>query len=117
MHELSIAQSIVDTVRKRLPADEKRTVKSLKLKLGELVGIEQNSLAFGFEVASEGTPLHGARLEIEQVPVVYHCRRCGGDFKANCSFIPCPTCGGSDLELRSGDELNVVEVELVDSPS
>ena len=79
MHELSIVQSIIGVVQDHLPAGEIRGVKSVKLKVGELAGIVSESLEFCFELAVEGTALHGAKLKIDRV---------------------------------SGDELNVVEVEL-----
>lgn len=81
MHELSIAQGIVETVRQHLPAGAPREVKSVRLRLGDQAGLAPESLRFCFELASEGTTLSGARLEIETV---------------------------------SGDDLQVVEVELAE---
>lgn len=67
MHELSIAQSILVIVRQHLPEDRNREVKSVKLKVGNLSGIVPESLQFCFQMASEGTEMQGARLEIEPV--------------------------------------------------
>ena len=68
MHELSIAQSIVEMVRKHLPAGEMRGVKSVTLKVGDRAGVAPESLEFCFGAASEGTAAQGAKLRIENVP-------------------------------------------------
>ncbi|MBI3610782.1 MAG: hydrogenase maturation nickel metallochaperone HypA [Nitrospirae bacterium] len=68
MHEFSIARSIVESVRQHLPAGELRGVKSVKLRIGDRVGIAPESLTFCFELAGQGTALDGAKLEIEPVP-------------------------------------------------
>jgi hydrogenase nickel incorporation protein HypA/HybF len=67
MHELSIAQEIVETVRRYLPPGEARPVKSVKLEVGDLERITSDSLRFCFEVTSQGTSAEGAELKIEQV--------------------------------------------------
>jgi hydrogenase nickel incorporation protein HypA/HybF len=68
MHELSIAQGIVEVVRKHLPMDEVQEVKAVRLRIGDQVTIVPDSLQFCFDLACEGTILQGARLEIENVP-------------------------------------------------
>ena len=67
MHELSIAQEIVATVRRHLPPGEMRPVKSVKLELGDLTRIAPHSLRFCFEMAGQGTLVEGADLKIERV--------------------------------------------------
>jgi len=68
MHELSIAQGIVETVRRHLHAGEIHEVKAVRLRLGDQTAIAPESLQFCFDLACEGTILRGARLEIENVP-------------------------------------------------
>lgn len=65
MHELSIAREIVETVKQHLPAGTIREVKSVRLRLGEQAALAPEPLRFCFELASAGTALSGARLEIE----------------------------------------------------
>ncbi len=112
MHELSIAQSIVKAVKRRLPEGERRGVKSVRLKVGGLAGVNTESLEFCFGIASEGTAVQGARLEIENVPAVCLCRNCGSGFEAGRHVTVCPNCENPRVELVSGDELDLVEVEL-----
>ena len=67
MHELSIAQDIVETVKRYLPPGEMRSVKSVKLEIGHLTRITLDPLRFCFELAGRGTAVEGADLEIQQV--------------------------------------------------
>jgi hydrogenase nickel incorporation protein HypA/HybF len=68
MHELSIAQSIVEIVQQHLPSDRIPVVKSVQMKVGHQAGIVPDSLEFCFGAVTEGTVAQGARLEIENVP-------------------------------------------------
>ncbi|MBI3994859.1 MAG: hydrogenase maturation nickel metallochaperone HypA [Nitrospirae bacterium] len=112
MHELSIARNIVETVRQHLPAGEARDVKSVTLKLGEFNRIVPESLEFCFEMASQGTAVQGAKLMIKNVPIRCYCKKCGSGFEAGRYITICTNCGDAGVELISGNEMDVVEVEL-----
>lgn len=112
MHELSIAVSIVDIAReegKRLGGE----VLAVHLRLGRLSGVVSEALLGSWEIACAGTPLAGARLEIEEVPVVVYCDHCRAtrELAAGQWFI-CPACGESTPDLRQGRELEIVALEI-----
>ncbi len=65
MHEFSLARDLVRLAERRLPADGRRNVRTVTVRLGAFAGIGAESLAAAFELASEGTPLEGATLDIE----------------------------------------------------
>ena len=114
MHELSIAQNILEIVLAHLPAHESHSVKSVKLKVGQQSGVVPDSLDFCFGVAVQGTPLEGVALDIERVPFILNCRACGSSFRSESGIVVCPSCNGMDVEVLSGTELQVVEIDLVD---
>ena len=64
MHELAIAESVVATVLERTGG---RQVSVVRLRVGRLSGVVPDALTFCFELATAGTPLEGATLEIEEV--------------------------------------------------
>jgi hydrogenase nickel incorporation protein HypA/HybF len=68
MHELSIAQSVLEIVQANLPVEDSQYVKSVKLKVGHLSGVVPDSLDFCFTAITQGTRLQGTVLDIEQVP-------------------------------------------------
>ena len=115
MHELSIAQNIIDIVLQHLPDESNGAVRSVKIRVGLLSGIVPKSLDFCFSSIVGDTPLRGARLDIEDVPVEAQCLACEKTFaKDDDSVYVCPSCGSKDVQFITGTELEVVEVALED---
>lgn len=65
MHEFSLARNLVHLAERSLPAEGRRPVKTVTVRLGALAGIGPDSLASAFTLASAGTLFEGARLDIE----------------------------------------------------
>ena len=66
MHELSIALSLVDAVCEELPRlGPAASVRSVYVRLGPYSGVVAEALTSAFELAIAGSPIEGARLEIE----------------------------------------------------
>ncbi len=108
MHELAIAESVVAMVRE---CADGHPVSVVRLRVGLLAGVVPDALTFCFELATAGTPLEGALLEIEVQPGQAHCRTCDLDFSLPDAFLLCG-CGSADVELLSGRELMVESVEV-----
>ena len=108
MHELAITQSVVDAVSEH--ADGGR-VTSIRLAVGRLSGVVPDAMRFCFDLVSEGTPLQGAELIIEEPPGRAHCRSCNGDIELSDLILLCP-CGSADVEVVSGRELSVRSMEV-----
>ena len=66
MHELSIAHEIVETIKRHLPPKGTGPVRSVRLKVGAFNRITPDSLRACFELASQGTVVQGAILEIDE---------------------------------------------------
>jgi hydrogenase nickel incorporation protein HypA/HybF len=109
MHELAITESVVAQVRDRLP-DAKVTV--VTLEIGRLSGVVADSVRFCFDLCTPGTGLEGARLVILEIPGRAHCRACDALVDVP-DQIPLCTCGSIDLEIVSGEELRIKQVEVV----
>lgn len=108
MHELSIAQSIVDTVCDRAGD---RPVRSVLIRVGALTAVVPEAMRFCFELAVAGTVADGARLDIERRPGTVHCRRCGADATLDDLILLCP-CGSADVRVTAGRELRIVSMEV-----
>lgn len=113
MHELSIAMSMIEMAGEEAMRYGSDRVSALHLKLGPLSGVIKDALLFSYEVASHGTRLEGSRLIIEEVPVVVYCPACREErmIESIQSFC-CPVCGTLTPEVRSGNELMLVALEL-----
>jgi hydrogenase nickel incorporation protein HypA/HybF len=113
MHELSIAQNIIDTLRSQMEIHGLSRVDSVKLRVGTLRSLNIESLGFGFNVLISGSPLEGTRLDVEEVPIEGRCIQCGHPFPMQHWFDDCPVCGESQVEIVSGKELDIVGIEGV----
>ena len=109
MHEMSITQGVVDICESHA---EGRRVTSVTLEIGDLSGVVPDAIEFCFDACTRGTALEGARLIIERAPARGHCHGCGTEFALAACFDPCPSCGGYGVELLSGEELRVKELEV-----
>jgi len=108
MHELALAESIVDMVAEHA---ESRRVRRITVEIGTLACVMPDALRFCFGLASTGTVLESARLEIVEVKATARCRACGDTFFQDTFWTACP-CGESDFERLTGEELSVREYEL-----
>ncbi len=114
MHELSIALSLIDTVEEEAERHSGR-VSAIHLKLGPLSGVVAEALVSAFEMAREGTTLAGARLVIEEMPVVVYCSTCQARQPvASIQWFCCPVCDTPAAEVVQGKELEVVALEMED---
>jgi hydrogenase nickel incorporation protein HypA/HybF len=108
MHEVALTESILDAIRVRL--GESRVVR-VRLEIGRLTAVLPDAMRFAFETCTRDTPLDGARLEIDEIVARGRCRACGAEQMLEMVIAWCP-CGSSDLEVMSGRELNIKEVEV-----
>jgi hydrogenase nickel incorporation protein HypA/HybF len=113
MHELSIAASIVESVTEAAGKYPGARVKEVRLRVGSLASVVEDSLKFCWELATEGSPLAGATLAINMLPVIVHCDACGADSEiAGVQSFRCPKCGELAADLRQGRELEIESIEL-----
>lgn len=108
MHELGIAQSIVDMAAE---AADGRRVSRVTLEIGKLSGVEPRALAFCFDLVAQGSALDGAALDIREIEGRCLCRDCGAEFESPTLLTTC-ICGSRDAEWLAGRELNVKTMEL-----
>lgn len=112
MHELSIAASIVDAVTETVAAYPGAQVREVRLRVGALASVIEDSLQFCWGVTIEGTPLSGAKLVVRMVPVMIHCAACGTDSQIGVQSFRCPKCGAPTADLRQGRELEIESIEI-----
>ena len=112
MHELSIAQALVEQVEAAAAKEQAISVVKVVIAVGSLSGVEPEALSAIFPMVAEGTVASGAELAVERVAVSVRCRACGQESPAEGYFIGCPACASKDVELISGRELNIKSIEL-----
>jgi len=114
MHELAIAEGVVDAVTERLPSQK---VSEVRLEIGALSGVVADSLVFCFDLVTEGTTLEGASLQITEPGIQCECRACRATFAPEDPGGPggpillCP-CGSADVKILSGQQLIITSVRV-----
>jgi hydrogenase nickel incorporation protein HypA/HybF len=86
------------------------------MKVGHLRQIVPSALSFSFELVAAGTPVEGAQLEMEEIPVIGKCRECEVQSQLDSFPLQCTACGNFDLEILRGEELLVESLELEEYP-
>ncbi len=113
MHELSIVSSIVDSVTETLAAYPGARVKEVRLRVGALASVVEDSLQFCYGIATDGTPLEGSVLVVKILPVMVHCAGCAQDVEIeSLQSFRCPRCGEPVSDLRQGRELEIESIEI-----
>ena len=113
MHELSIVASIVDSVTDSLAAYPGARVKEVRLRVGALASVIEDSLQFCYGIATDGTALEGSKLVVHMLPVLVHCAACGADAELpSLQSFRCPRCDEPVTDLRQGRELEIASIEI-----
>ncbi len=117
MHELSIVTSIVESVTESLAAYPGAQVKEVRLRVGALASVIEDSLQFCYGIATEDTPLDGSKLVVKILPVVMHCEPCNADVELpGLQSFRCPQCGELVADMRQGRELEIDSIEIEENP-
>lgn len=118
MHELSIAYSLVETATRAAKQAGVPQVEAVHLQLGLLSGVVKDALLFSYEIACEGTPLAGSRLEIEELPVIVYCPTCQTNQPLpGIQLFRCPACGTPTPDILQGREIQLTALEYPNDPS
>jgi hydrogenase nickel incorporation protein HypA/HybF len=109
MHELSIAESVVEIAVRHARG---RRVRRVELEVGHLRQVVPSALEFAFELVARETAVEGAELALREVPAAGRCRGCGEETDLPALPLRCQRCGALDVEVTRGEELRVDSLEL-----
>jgi hydrogenase nickel incorporation protein HypA/HybF len=112
MHELSLAQGLVEQLEETAKRESAIRVVGLLVVIGKYSGVERDAFEFAFPFAAEGTLCEGAEMRIEELPVAVQCRRCNATSNPDPLLLVCAACGANDVELTGGREFLIRSVEL-----
>ncbi|ADY73112.1 hydrogenase nickel incorporation protein hypA [Desulfurobacterium thermolithotrophum DSM 11699] len=114
MHETSIAIGFLQSLSELAEKENAKKITKVRVRIGKLSGIVIESFQFAFDTLKEEyEKLKSAELLIEELPVKYKCNDCEMEFETDSVYFPeCPKCGSINLSLISGEELEVVDVEI-----
>jgi hydrogenase nickel incorporation protein HypA/HybF len=113
MHEMSLCESILEILKEQAARDQFTQVKRVAIDIGPLSCVEPEALQFGFDVVMKGSLAEGAMLDIARPPAEALCLDCFKTVPVRARFDSCPECGSDALQVVSGEELRIRELEVV----
>lgn len=113
MHELSIAQNLLDIVSDQCLKNGFKEIKSVTVRIGRASGIMTDALNFAFNAIKSDTIAKNASLNIEEIPVSGICKECNFEFAVEEEYVLCcPFCKKSSFVITTGRELDIVDMEV-----
>lgn len=113
MHEMSIAQSIIDIVGKEADKVGVSTVNEVELEIGLLAGVEFEALTFALKVMAPDSIIEGVNIVINKPGGLARCFDCSYEFETNDVINICPECRSYGCNIIRGKELRVSSI-LID---
>ena len=112
MHEMSLAEGVLQLVEDTARREQASRVKLIVLEIGKLSSVEPAALNFCFDVVTRGSIAEGAVLEIVDVPGAGWCMQCAATVPIAERYGACPTCGSHQVQPTGGTEMRVREIEI-----
>ena len=113
MHEVSVANALVELVREQVAAAQANRVTRLVVEIGPFSHVDPHALRFAVDIAIRGGPAEGARLEFLEPAAAAYCLDCETSVTIDARGAPCPHCAGNKLLVQGGDEMRLKEMEVV----
>ena len=110
MHELSVAQSICESV---LAHAAGRRVETMVIEVGTLSGVNCDSLEFVMPDAAEICGLEFDGFAVKAVTAQAKCA-CGNAYEALELLEPCPECGGFERSITGGEDVVISKLIVVE---
>lgn len=112
MHELSLTQNLIEIAEEHARRENAKTITCLTMEIGALSGVIPEAVEFAFEACTKGTMADGATLEIVHIPAVGRCHECASESQMESLTDGCSECGSFALEIISGQEMTLTEMEI-----
>lgn len=110
MHEYGIVREILDRIDAEARARGATAVRTVRLRIGALSGVEPELLGLAFDAFAGGTLSAGARLEVASVAARWECPACALDIAPG-ETLRCLACGGA-ARLAEGNEIILEQLEM-----
>jgi hydrogenase nickel incorporation protein HypA/HybF len=110
MHEYSIVQALLDRVGQEVRAQGATRVHTVRVRIGELAGVETELLRTAYETIRRGTACEDAPLDVTMTEARWVCPVCAAPF-ARGAALQCPDCH-QPARLASGDEIMLDRIEM-----
>lgn len=128
MHELAIAQQLIEIIEENAKKHSLSSVKLARLRIGKMSAFNPENIKFCFNSYEKNELLKDIKLEIEEAPVELECQNCGHkwldtrfddlDFAHDIAHNPiqyqppsCHKCNTQGPKITSGNQMQLVDLE------
>ena len=117
MHEVSLANDLIELLKRELDKQrqlgvEIEKIKSVQVSIGEISCASPDNFRFAFEAVKTGTQFAETELEIKHEALVINCLECGFEGEAKDSLPLCPNCSSGSTEILSGSDFLLKSIEI-----
>ena len=111
MHEMSIAEQLLDSVIETAKQNDAKKIDLVNVELGVMRLVVPEALEMAFQACTKDTMADGAELIMKEVPVKIKCRKCDTEFNAEIGNFVCTVCGKASGEIIEGNEIIITSIE------
>jgi hydrogenase nickel incorporation protein HypA/HybF len=113
MHEMSLADGVARIIEDQAKEHGFSKVLAVRLEIGQLAHVDPEALLFCFDAVVRNTVAEGAKLLIERAEGLVWCFSCATQVAIKAWGQPCPSCGGFDLKDSGGQDMRILDLEVV----
>jgi len=114
MHEIGLAQNVIDIVEQEMDRHGVEKLAAIHLAVGAMSCVVPEQMTSCFEILTENSRLAGTKLKMKMVPITYRCTVCHKEFTSEGITVNCPFCRSGHPELIAGRELRIEYLEVID---
>lgn len=116
MHEVTITENILEITLRHAKEVNAVRVTDIRLVIGDLSTVVDDSVQFYWDIISEGTVAEGAKLHFKRLHIKIRCLDCDNIYVAKDQMSACPACGSVLISVEEGEEfyLDSIDVEAED---
>jgi hydrogenase nickel incorporation protein HypA/HybF len=109
---MSLCEGVLQILETEAKRQQFSKVKTVWLEIGTMSGVEIEAMRFCFDAVMRHSVADGAILEIIEVPAQAWCLNCSQSVTVQQRYDACPHCGSYQLQVTSGEEMRIKELEV-----
>ena len=113
MHEISLLESVLETLEDQARQQNFSQVKQITLEIGALSCVAVDALRFGFDVVMKNTLAENAELLITEVAGQGRCAKCQQFVELEWLLDPCCDCCAFCVCVSKGELMRLNELKVI----
>lgn len=105
MHELSIAESLMDQIEDIAKTNNLVSVDAIQIESGILRQVIPDVMQAAFEAVKKDTICENAILTIFEISALATCRQCKCEFEPSIDDFTCKKCNIANVDIIKGNEI------------